>query len=220
MSRAISTLVAILTLLASTLPAAADEPEPPKTPDAGEVSILGPDESYAGVTRGEWDARWWQWAQSFPVAINPGVEMTGGECGYGQSGPVFFLPGDATGEPVTTPTICVVPEGMAIFVFVGGSSCTTVEPPPFFGRNEEELRACAAAATDGVTDLQASINGEEVPDLETYRTTSPLFTLALAEDNIYELPEGIALAVTAGTILAVHDRFDPDTVDATLHSAR
>ena len=30
---------------------------------------------------------------------------------------------------------------------------------------------------------------------------------------------GIALAVTAGTILAVHDRFDPDTFDATLHSA-
>ncbi len=187
----------LIALLSLTLLAVAGAPAIAQdaTPTGGEVTILGPDESYAGATLGEWDARWWQWVHSLPVAINPNVEMTGDECGYGQSGPVFFLPGDFTGEPVTTPTICVVPEGTAIFVSVAGNSCTTVEPPPYFGRNEEELRACAAAATDGVTDIQASINGEEVPDLETYRTTSPLFSLAFPEDNIYGVPAGVALAV-------------------------
>ena len=184
-------LLSLVLLAGAGAPAIAQD----ATPAAGEVTILGPDESYAGVTRGEWTARWAQWALSFPAEINPNFDPTGAQCGYGQSGPVFFLPGDATGEPVTTPTICVVPEGMAIFVFVGGNSCTTVEPPPFFGRNEEELRACAAAATDGVTDLQASINGEEVPDLETYRTTSPLFSLVFPADNLYGVPEGVTLAV-------------------------
>lgn len=37
MSRAVPTLLAILVLLGTALPVAADEPEPPKTPDAGEV---------------------------------------------------------------------------------------------------------------------------------------------------------------------------------------
>jgi hypothetical protein len=163
------------------------------TPTGGEVTILGPDESYAGVTRGDWNARWWQWGASFPPEIHPSFTPPGtASCAYGQSGPMFFLPSHYASESIT----CVVPEGTAIFVSLGGAFCSTVEPPPFFGRNEEELRACAANVTEGVTDNQASINGEEVPDLETYRTTSPLFTLALTEDNIYELPEGIALAVT------------------------
>ena len=37
MSRALSTLLAVLFLLASAIPVAADEPEPPKTPDSAEV---------------------------------------------------------------------------------------------------------------------------------------------------------------------------------------
>ena len=37
MSRAIPSLLAVLILLASAVPVAANEPEPPKTPEAGEV---------------------------------------------------------------------------------------------------------------------------------------------------------------------------------------
>ncbi len=190
-------LVILLALIGSSPASALTQGATPaaETGEGGEITILDPDESYAGVTRGEWDARWWQWALSLPAEINPNVDLTSEGCGYGQAGPVFFLPGNFTGAPSTTTATCVVPEGVAIFVGVGGNECATVEPPPYFGRDEEDLRACAVAATDGVTNLQASINGEPVPDLETYRVSSPLFPLTLPDDSAFGAPAGVALSV-------------------------
>lgn len=172
------------------------------TPAASEeVTILGPDEEYAGVDRGEWDARSWQWSVSMPEAVSPSFDPTGERCGYGQSGPVFYLPGNFTTEPNNQ--VCVVPEGTAIFVTLGGFGCSTVEPPPYFGRNEEELRACATAGADSITELQASINGQEIPDLENYRASTPLFTVNFPVDNFYAVQEGVALSVAEGYSLIV-----------------
>jgi Pectinacetylesterase len=166
-------------------------------PDTAAVEILPPDEPWAGATRGEWDARWWQWAVSMPEAVNPNFDTSGERCGYGQSGPVFFLPGNVVGEEAAEIT-CVVAEGSAIYVNVAGAECSTVEPPPFFGRTEDELRACATAALDQATDIQARVNGQDVADLDAYRTGSPLFTLTFAEDNIFGVEPGVAQSVSEG----------------------
>ena len=146
------------------------------------------------MTRGEWDARWWQWAVSMPEDINPSFDPTGERCGYGQSGPVFFLPASFGGEALER--TCVVAEGTAIYVDAASTECSTVEPPPFFGRTEDELRACASATLDQATDYQASVNGQDVADLDTYRTGSPLFTLTFPENNIFGVEPGVAQAVS------------------------
>jgi len=169
------------------------------TPETGEVTILGPDESFGGATLGEWNARWFQWALSFPADVNPNVDPGGTGCGYGQAGPVFFLPANF-GPPGPTVT-CVVPEGVALYLNLGGSDCSTVEPPPFFGRDEDELRACAVTATDAYPiAIQAlRINGQEVPDLASYRSSSPLTSIVFPANNIF--------AVAAGTALFVNDAY-------------
>ena len=170
------------------------------TPAGGEltdgVTVLPPDAAVAGVTRGEWYARWWQWAASFPAEVNPGVGEGGTRCGYGQAGPVFFLPGVFTPEPLDV--ACLVPAGAAVFVPVGGAECSTVEPPPFFGRDEAELRACAEAHTDSYTAVAVSVDGREVPDLERYRAASPPFALILPEGNVFGAPPGVAAAAADG----------------------
>ena len=61
--------------------------------EVGGVTVLPPDAEYAGVSRAEWSARFSQWALSLPPEVNPNFDPTGEQCGYGQSGPVFFLPG-------------------------------------------------------------------------------------------------------------------------------
>jgi hypothetical protein len=185
-------LVVTSASLFAVAPAIAQQATPGVAVDG--VTVLEPDEAYAGVSRGEWDARSWQSAVSFPEAINPAFDSTGERCGYGQSGPVFIVPGAYTPEPIDR--TCVVAEGTALFIVLGGSECSTVEPPPFFGRNEAELRACAAAFTDTLTDVQVSINGEEVPNIEAYRTSSPLFTMTFPEDNFFGVPPGVALSVS------------------------
>jgi hypothetical protein len=158
------------------------------------VEILPPDELFAGLTRGEWDARQWQWLVSMPVDINPGDDTAGDRCGYGQSGPAFFVIGSGGGGERT----CIVAEGTAIYVVVATVECSTVESPPFFGRTEEELRACTAADMDLVTDVSARVNGIDVANLDTYRTSSPLFTLTFPDNNIFGVESGVAHAVSEG----------------------
>jgi hypothetical protein len=159
------------------------------TAETAAVEILLPDEPWAGLTRGEWDARGWQWSLSLP----PDFDASGGRCGYGQVEPVFFLPGSTQAE-----ITCVVAEGTAIFVKFAGVECSTVEPEPYFGRTEDELRACAIAALDGeLLDYQARIDGHDVADLDTYHSVSPLFTITFAEDNRFQVPPAIGQSVAA-----------------------
>ena len=173
------------------------------------VDILPPDQPWDGLTRGEWDARWFQWTVSLPVDVNPALDTTGERCGYGQSGSVFFLPvnadpsaaegGDifAQEPPQPVERTCVVAEGTAIYANPVSFDCSTAEPPPFFGRTEDELRACANAWLDKATDYQASINGHDVGDLEAYRSGSPLFTLTFPENNLFGAEPVVAQAVSA-----------------------
>jgi hypothetical protein len=191
------TALALTLLFGVTGPVIAQE----ATPDTGGLTILEPDETYGGASRAEWDARWWQWAVSLPPESNPNINFEGADCGAGQFGPVFFIPGNFSPEAVTI--TCVVPAGTAVYVGLGGAECSSVEPPPFFGRNEEELRACAISVTDTVTDIQFSINGQEIPNVLDYRRTSPLMTLNFPDDNIFGVPGGIALAVADGYSLII-----------------
>ena len=202
----------LIALLSLTLLAGAGAPAIAQdaTPTAGEVTILGPDASFGGATLGEWNARWTQWHLSFPVDTSPGVDPTGQRCGYGQAGPVFFLPGNL-GPPGATST-CVVPEGVGISLNLGGANCSTVEPPPFFGRDEDELRACAATATDAIpiATHALSINGQDVPDLASYRTSSPLTPIVFPENNVYPFvfPDNNDYGAPAGAALFVNDAYN------------
>jgi hypothetical protein len=163
------------------------------TSDAVGVEILAPDESWAGLTRGELTAQWWQRALSMPEEISPYTDTTGERCGYQQSGPVFLLPGSWVGSVERT---CVVAEGTAIFVYAGGGTCSTVEPPPYFGRTEDELRECVTAVNEAIAESSVSINGQAVPDLDAYWTPSPLFTITAPEDNLFGIEPGVGQTVS------------------------
>jgi hypothetical protein len=170
------------------------------TPETAAVEIMPPDERWGGASRGEWDARSYQWAVSMPEAVNPLFDATGERCGYGQSGPVFFLPGNfAEGSAEGVHRTCVVAEGTAIYLGVVGANCSTLEPSPFFGRTEDELRACASAWLDNeIVDFEARIDGHAVADLNAYRFSSPLFTLTYPANNIFGAEPGVAQAVSEG----------------------
>jgi hypothetical protein len=160
------------------------------TPVAQAVTVFPPDEPVYGASLGDWAARHWQWTVSLPVGVNPGQDVTGTTCGYGQSGPVFFVPRNF--PP------CLVPAGMALFVPIAGTECSTAEPAPYGGRDEAELRACAAAEADRYTGIVVRVDGERLPNIDAYRASSPLFTLALPERNVLGVPAGVAHAVADG----------------------
>ena len=193
----------VLILLLAFVPSAAIgvAQEEPSGVEVGGVTVLPPDAEVGGAGIAEWDARLWQWSITLPEASNPSFNPDAGMCGYGQFGPVFFLPPSYTPEPVTME--CTVPEGTAIFVSVAASGCTSVEEPPFFGSNEEELRACAEEDFAGFTDLEITINGELVPELGSYQTSTPLFTLNFGEDNFYGLEPVVAYSVATSQSIII-----------------
>lgn len=185
-------------LLAAPTRTIAQEASPIASP-AVEVVVLPPDATVGGLTLGEWSARSWQWFFSFPKAVNPLLDTTGERCGYGQSGPVFFLAGaDAAVERK-----CTVPVGVTLFVPLAGSECSTAESPPFFGRDEAELTACAVDALNhvpatGIADMSLTVDGQSVGDLADYRVSTPLFSLVLPIGNLLGTELAAANAVADG----------------------
>ena len=160
------------------------------SPEEASVEVLAPDESWAGVSRAEWTARAWQWWLSLPTDVNPSMTDTG--CGYGQAGPVYFLPISADNVH------CVVAEGTAIYVTAEYTWCSTVEPAPAFGRNEEELQACASLDNTGITS-HVTINGHDIGDTGQYRLATAAFPITLPEGNLSLAQPGVALAVAETT---------------------
>jgi hypothetical protein len=188
----VSSLIAVFGLVAGGASVAAQG----ATPTADNV-VLAPDAEVDGLSLAEWSTRSWQWSFSLPQDVNPFFDETGAICGYGQSGPVFFL----AGADHSLERSCVVPLGVHIFVPLAGSECSTVEPPPFFGRDEADLSRCATEAVDmaesvfDMTTMTLSVDGQAVENLADYRAVTPLYTLWLPEDNLLGSPKRVADSV-------------------------
>lgn len=167
----IAVLVAVVLLLVAIYVASAGGSSNPR--------VLPPNAHVQGLTYGEWSAKWWQYVLSIPTPDNPLTGGTGNQCVYQRIGNVGLVAVD----PLVGETIeCQVPAGMILFLDILSAECSTVEEPPFYGGNEEELRACAMSFS--FTDLQASIDGVDVQNLDRYIHLSPLFAFTLPEDNI------------------------------------
>src|SRR5262249_55520548 len=77
------------------------------------AGVLPPNSNPFGITYGEWSAAWWQWLLAIPAPVNPNLDLTGANCGQGQSGQVWFLAGNFGGTSTRT---CTMPAGRALLV--------------------------------------------------------------------------------------------------------
>jgi hypothetical protein len=140
--------------------------------------VMPPKSRVQGLTYGEWSAKWWQYVLSIPESDNPLAGGTGNKCAFQQIGNVALIAVDPLSEE---PIECEVPTGVMLFLDILSAECSTVEEPPFYGEDEEELRACVLGFT--FTNLQASIDGVAVKNLDRYIHTSPLFEFTLPEEG-------------------------------------
>jgi hypothetical protein len=148
-----------------------------------------------GNTYGEWTAMFWQLAYSIPEPCNPILDTTGEFCNEGQSGKVWFLPGTFGNTGITRE--CMVPAGKAILIPVINAECSEIEGD---SNNEDDLRGCANWLIDHVTEIEMTVDGREIQDLENYRVESPLFEFTLPDNNILGIQGG-------GSSLSVSDGY-------------
>lgn len=158
--------------------------------DNADALAYSPDAYVHGASLDEWSARHWQWTLSFPVDASPGQDASGERCTLGQEGPVYFVPRNLAP--------CTVPEGAIVMIPVAGGECSSVEAFPYWGGDEETLRACAADEAARYANITVTVDGETIPAVERYRTTTPLFSALLPEHNILGVEPGAAWVVADG----------------------
>ncbi|MGF6968721.1 hypothetical protein OKW43_005749 [Paraburkholderia sp. WC7.3g] len=153
--------------------------------------VYGPGAKIAGATYAQWSQTWWQWLLAIPANKNPQNDTSGQFCATNQSGPVWYLVGSGSGQPVMR--TCTVSSTSSIFFPLINVECSTRDDPPFHCTDEASCRACAKSFADeiGTNSLNASIDGAVVNGLQTFRFQSPsFFPFTLPPNNILKAPGG------------------------------
>jgi hypothetical protein len=146
-----------------------------------------------GLSYSNWTAKWWQWLTSIPQPDNPALDTTGKDCAKNQIGPIWFLAGTAGGSAERT---CNIPIGKAILFPIVNSECSYSDTPT--AKTVSELIACANQDPNRAINLQVTLDGRSLQQLEKYRVTSPLFNVVYGTGNALGLPAGPTQAVVNG----------------------
>ena len=162
---------------------------------SGGSPALDPTQPHYGYTYGQWGVRWWQWVYQLPQpagdggmpdCVNPFTDATGAECGYGQSGDVFFLVGTQGGVAVRD--ACDVPLGKAIFFPILTFSDDNGGVPTSMQASNAALQQVVQGQMDGVplSEMSAEFDGTAITDLGNYKTPVTEYSYTLpAEPNVY-----------------------------------
>lgn len=136
-----------------------------------------------GVAYKDWIARWWQWDVGIPSSQHPRDNYTAEKCTVNQNGSVWFLPDILTGKEKRP---CTIPEGKAIMVPLLTGECDTSDPA---SQNDADIRQCSTAG-DEYGAISATLDGQKIENLDSYRTATDFFNITIAKDNIFDIPVG------------------------------
>ena len=161
--------------------------------DSINPGVFAIDSKPYGTPYAEWAGKWQQWLISVPQPLNPATDPTGKNCAQNQNGPVWFLAGTTGGSAERT---CTIPAGKAIFFVVVGSECDYASYPNV--KSEPALVSCAQADVNRAINLQATIDGVNLKQLDKYRATSPLFNVTYPPHNLFGSPAGQTQGISDG----------------------
>ncbi len=157
------------------------------------LTIFTPDSSPYGLTFGEWTSKWWQWFVSIPNDANHPLNDAKGCPATNQEGPVWFLAGSITGYAERT---CTIPQGKAILQPILVAECSTAEQSSL--KTESELRACAVSSASHFRNMEVTIDGVHLTDMQKYSAVSPLVNVTYPDNPIMAATPGTSPAVVAG----------------------
>ncbi|PWU78752.1 MAG: hypothetical protein DLM72_21135 [Candidatus Nitrosopolaris wilkensis] len=156
-------------------------------------SVYPLDSKPYGLSYGQWTAKWWQWTLSIPKHVNPGGDTTGKDCTLKQSGPVWFLSGTFGGSATR---VCTIPSGKPILLPLINAECDYKAKPNL--KTESQLLACGKSENEGITGLDATIDGVKTQGLSNFRVQSPLFNMTYIPNNINGAPTGTTQGISDG----------------------
>lgn len=146
-----------------------------------------------GIPYSDWTAKWEQWLISMPQQINAATDPTGSHCAQNQNGPVWFLAGTAGGLAERT---CTVPATKAILFPIVNSECSYLDTPT--AKSIPDLVSCAKQDPNRAINLQVTLDGRNLQQLNKYRITSPPFNVTFVPNNLFGYHPGSTQTVADG----------------------
>ena len=110
-----------------------------------------------------------------------------------QSGAVWFLSGTFGGSATR---VCALPSGKAILLPLINAECDYKAKPNL--KTESELLACAKSENDGITGLDATVDGVKTPGLSNFRVQVSTIQYNLYTHNINGAPIGTTQGISDG----------------------
>ncbi len=144
----------------------------------------------------KWAANWCNWFLSIPKKNNPSLDSTGKNCAQNQIDPHVWFLGGSFGNESVIKRRCIIPKTRGIFFPIIEKEDSFVEDTDL--KTEEELVERAKQAMDGVTLLEARIDGNYIEELKRYRVGSDFYDLIFPDDNVYDLVPGLTRSVCNG----------------------
>ena len=154
-------------------------------------AVYPKDSAPFGVPYKDWISKWWQWNVGIPSSQHPRDNYTSEKCTVNQNGPVWFIPDILTGKEERT---CTIPEGKAILVPLLTGECDTSESQ---SQNDADLRQCSMAGDEYGT-ISATLDGQKIENLDSYRTATDFFNISIVKENIFGSPPGTYRGVADG----------------------
>lgn len=134
-----------------------------------------------GNSYSEWAARWWQWALQMTPAGHPLLDLPDSACNKGQTGKVWFLGGNLSGNGVPIARTCELPVGTSLFFpLIANAYFAFLNDPPET-RTEAFVRS-VVECTDA--QISVTIDGRALNRPTQYLERSILFDVQLPADNL------------------------------------
>ena len=131
----------------------------------------------------KWVELWWQWCYSFPERNSPVTDLTGQYSGNGQTDDsVWFLAGTFGGKAERR---CTIPKDKAIFFPILNNIISYYTDPQL--KTSSDLDAYAKLDLDHTNSISAMIDGQEIPNLNSFRVHSQLFAINVPNNDNKEL---------------------------------
>jgi hypothetical protein len=154
-------------------------------------AVYPKDSTPYGVPYKDWIVRWWQWNVGIPTSQHPRDNYTAEKCTVNQNGSVWFIPDILTGKEERT---CTIPEGKAILVPLITGECDTSDTQ---SQSDADIRQCSTAGDEyGV--ISATLDGQKIENLDSYRTATDFFNITYVKDNIFDVPAGTYRGIADG----------------------
>jgi hypothetical protein len=149
-------------------------------------------ENPLGIPWEEWTIRWWRWILSTPkesdITHRPNLVFSEDDHGN-----VVFLSGNFGGR--TEKKVTITSERAVLIPIINFTTSFSEEPDI---RSEKGLLQRAKADIDDIVTKHASLNGNSIEPLDSFRVRSGVFDIRVVKNNVFDVTPGKTRGVSDG----------------------